>query len=121
MSDYTKYKRGSVWRKWDLHIHTPETKKNDQFEGATPAEKWEKFIETINNSSEEIAAIGITDYFSIVNYFKFKEYIATGKITKQFELVLPNIEVRVLPVTGSSTPINLHCIFNPAIDTYPSG
>lgn len=117
MADYTKYQRGSVWRKWDLHIHTPETKKNDQFEGSNPTEKWEKFIETINNSSEEIAAIGITDYFSIVNYFKFKEAIASGKITKQFDLVIPNIEIRVLPVTGSATPINLHCLFNPAIDT----
>ena len=27
MADYTKFKRGSEWRKWDLHIHTPETKK----------------------------------------------------------------------------------------------
>lgn len=27
MSAYTKYDRGSEWRRWDLHIHTPETKK----------------------------------------------------------------------------------------------
>jgi hypothetical protein len=40
-----EYKKGSEWRRWDLHIHTPETKKNDQFEGATPAEKWSKYIE----------------------------------------------------------------------------
>ncbi len=26
MVDYWKYKRGSEWRKWDLHIHTPNTK-----------------------------------------------------------------------------------------------
>jgi len=116
MADYTKFKRGSEWRKWDLHIHTPETKKNDQFEGSTSEEKWEKFVETINNSQEEIAVVGITDYFCIDNYFKFKTYISNNKVTKKFELILPNIEVRVLPVTGSSTPINLHCIFNPVID-----
>jgi hypothetical protein len=116
MKEYTKYKRGSEWRKWDLHIHTPETKKNDQFEGSTISEKWDKYIETINNSTEEIDVIGITDYFSIINYFKLKEFIISGKITKKFELVLPNIEIRVLPVTGSAIAINLHCIFNPAID-----
>lgn len=116
MTAYTKYQRGSIWRKWDLHIHTPETKKNDQFEGTTPTEKWEKYIESINKSQEDISVIGITDYFSITNYFKFKDYVLNGTITKAYDLILPNIELRVLPVTGSSTPINLHCIFNPAID-----
>lgn len=116
MAEYTKFKRGSEWRKWDLHIHTPETKKNDQFEGANPEEKWEKYVKVINNSPEEIAAIGITDYFCIDNYFKFRQLVNDGTITKNFDLILPNIEIRVLPVTGSATPINLHCIFNPAID-----
>jgi hypothetical protein len=116
MADYTKFKRGSEWRRWDVHIHTPETRKNDQFDGANPTEKWERYIQSINSSSEEIAVIGITDYFSVENYFKFKKLIANGKITKQFELVLPNVEIRVVPVTGAATPINLHCIFNPLID-----
>ena len=39
--------RGSDWRRWDLHIHTPQTKKNDQFEGSTPQEKWDKFYEDV--------------------------------------------------------------------------
>lgn len=117
MHDYTKYKRGSEWRKWDLHIHTPETKKNDQFEGNTIEAKWDKYISDINNSTEEISVIGITDYFCIDNYFKFKSYVDEKKITKHFDLVIPNIEIRVLPVTGSATPINIHCIFNPAIDS----
>lgn len=116
MADYTKYKRGSEWRKWDLHIHTPGTKKNDHFDGTNLTEKWKKFIDTINNSKEEIAVIGITDYFCLENYFKFKEFVDSKAITKSFELVIPNVEIRVLPVTGSSTPINLHCLFNPNID-----
>lgn len=113
----TKYLRGSEWRKWDLHIHTPETKKNDQFEGTTPAEKWSNYITAINTSTEDISVIGITDYFCIDNYFKFKELVANGSITKNFDLVIPNIEIRILPATASATPINIHCIFNPAIET----
>jgi len=116
MADYTRFKRGSNWRKWDLHIHTPGTKKNDNFRGSTLDEKWNFFIEDINNSTEEIITVGITDYFCIDNYFKFKQFIVDSRITKKIELVLPNIEIRVLPVTGSATPINLHCIFNPNID-----
>ena len=116
MENYTKYSRGSEWRRWDLHIHTPGTKKNDQFTGANISEKWEKYIEDINASIDDIAVIGITDYFCLENYFKFKEYIKENKIKKNFEMVLPNIEIRVLPVTGSATPINIHCIFNPLLD-----
>ncbi len=61
--------------------------------------------------------VGITDYFYIENYFKFKKLVSEKKITKHFELIIPNIEIQVLPVTGSATPINLHCLFNCAIDT----
>ena len=111
------YPKGSEWRIWDLHIHTPGTKKNDQFTGATLEEKWDNYVASINDSTKEISVLGITDYFSIENYFKFKKLQTEVKITKQFDLVLPNIELRVLPVTGSATPINLHCIFNNTIDS----
>lgn len=30
---YTKYLKGSEWRKWDLHVHTPLTKLSDQYNG----------------------------------------------------------------------------------------
>jgi hypothetical protein len=28
------FKKGSEWRKWDLHIHTKGTNKNDNFDSA---------------------------------------------------------------------------------------
>lgn len=115
MADYTKYQRGSEWRRWDLHIHTPGTMKNDQFSGKTIEEKWLKYENNINNSTHDVAVVGITDYTSIDNYFKFKESCKSGRITKKFDLVLPNIELRMSPIAKSS-PINIHCIFNPEID-----
>nr|WP_321411899.1 hypothetical protein [uncultured Allomuricauda sp.] len=117
MTEFNKYKRGSEWRIWDLHIHTPGTKKNDQFNGATLEDKWLNYITSINSTTEEISVIGITDYFSIENYFRFKGHVSKGEITKSFDFIIPNIELRVLPVTGSSTPINIHCLFNPAMDS----
>lgn len=51
-----EYLRGSEWRRWDLHIHTPFTQKNDQFSGDTEEKKWETFFSDIIsyvNSGEE--------------------------------------------------------------------
>lgn len=116
MSQYTNYPKGSEWRRWDLHIHTPDTKKNDQFTGSSSKEKWEKYIADINSCNDDIAVVAITDYLSIDNYFKFKKYITEKAITKKFEMVLPNIELRISPVTKNGTAINIHCIFNPAFE-----
>ena len=30
-SGYSPYQRGSEWRKWDLHIHTPGTAREDKY------------------------------------------------------------------------------------------
>lgn len=110
------YKKGSRWRRWDLHIHTPGTKKNDQFTGRSIEDKWTGYIKSINSYLGEITAIGITDYTCVENYFKFKGFVADGTITKQIPLIIPNIELRLLPVTGSSVAINIHCLFNPSFD-----
>lgn len=108
--------KGSLWRKWDLHIHTPETAKNDQFSGSDAAEKWINYINDINCNGKDIEAVGVTDYFSVENYFKFKNKLEQGDIKSEIKVIFPNVELRITPVTGSSTPINIHCIFNPDID-----
>lgn len=43
------YERGSEWRRWDLHIHTPGTKKNDQYIGSNLEEKWNNFYQSVND------------------------------------------------------------------------
>ncbi len=111
------YPIGSVWRRWDLHIHTPETKKNDNFKGSTTEQKWDNYIADINSYNTEISVIGVTDYLCTENYFKFKHYYSEGKFTKSFDLILPNVELRISPVTASSIPINIHCIFNPEFES----
>ena len=39
--------RGSEWRRWELHLHTPFTKKADQYIGKTTDEKWDNFYTSI--------------------------------------------------------------------------
>lgn len=108
------YSRGSEWHRWDLHLHTPGTKKHDSYQGSTPQEKWEKFYERINayinehKQSSDIVAIGITDYCSIDNY---KKVVADKQLPNQLFL-LPNVEMR-LCVKSEKSPINIHFLFDP--------
>lgn len=112
------FERGSEWRRWDLHLHTPGTKKNDRFKGNTIEEKWEEFYNSINtyisdgkDPQKNIAVIAITDYLSIDNY---KKVMSDNRLPKSIYLVLPNVEMRVQPI-ANDTPINIHFIFNPDI------
>ena len=110
----TKYPRGSEWRKWDLHVHTPGTAKSDRF--GCGEDVWEKYITKLE-SNTDIAVLGITDYFSIDNYLFLKKKQKEGRLENK--TLIPNIELRILPVTQKDTPINIHVIFDPdlPIDT----
>ena len=37
--------RGSVWRRWDLHVHTPGNALNDQFGG------WDEYLAAIERQT----------------------------------------------------------------------
>ena len=116
-----KYEKGSEWRKWDLHIHTKGTMKNDQFE----SHDFDSFCVTMFQKALKgnLATIGITDYFNIENYKKVNQFVndidsninfndeEKRKIKKLF--ILPNVELRMLPVTTQENLINIHCLFNP--------
>lgn len=112
---------GSEWRRWDLHIHTKGTNKNDCYTCAN----MEAYCELLFKKAieKEVWAIGITDYFSIERYHEVKAYqhAIDSKVNftpEEKEIVkklflLPNVELRMLPATSSGRLINIHCIFNP--------
>ena len=109
------FEKGSEWRRWDLHVHTPNTKKNDSYKGQNLEEKWKNFysaIEKYVNSDDErkkVSVIGITDYLAIDNY---KKVVADGILSKYVLGIFPNVEMRITP-TGKKSPVNIHFIFNP--------
>ncbi|MDQ6956963.1 MAG: hypothetical protein Q9M21_07190 [Mariprofundaceae bacterium] len=115
------FERGSEWRKWDLHIHTKGTNKNDNFTSTD----FNSFCVTLFKTAleKDIKAIGITDYFGIDNYKKVKGFVDNIDLSSGFNeqeidniksiFLLPNVELRILPATGSGGLINIHCIFNP--------
>lgn len=114
----TSFPRGSQWRRWDLHIHTPGTMKNDQFTGKNLEEKWDLFYKGINdyvgdgtNPLKAVAVVAITDYMSVDNYFRV---IKENRLPSCIKLVLPNVEMRIQPF-AEKAPVNIHFIFNPSI------
>lgn len=102
--------RGSEWRKWDLHIHAPGTKLNDQFTAAD-GDVWDEYCQRLHDS--DVQAFGITDYFSAHGYFsasaEFRErYPNSGKV------FFPNIELRTNDVVNrEQEEVNVHLVFNP--------
>jgi len=103
--------KGSEWRKWDLHIHTPETRLNNQF-----TEGWEPYITAIEQS--DVSVIGVTDYLSVKNYFKVKNYKQEKGRLENIQLILPNVELRLQDSTEKERGINYHIIFSPEVDSY---
>lgn len=110
--------RGSIWRRWELHLHTPGTLKNDNYSGTTLEEKWDKFYKAIEEyigdgsvPEREISVIGITDYISIQNYLKVK---SDNRLPDAVKMILPNVEMR-LTLTGTQSPVNIHFLFDPEI------
>lgn len=50
--------RGSVWGKWDIHLHSPLTNLSNQFKASTIDDYARKIAES------ELSLVGVTNYFS---------------------------------------------------------
>jgi len=104
--------RGSIWHKWDLHVHTPASVV--QYYGGDSDEAWEKFFTDIESLPDEFKVIGINDYIFIDGYRKVVEAHEDGRM-KNIELFLPVIELR-LDKFGQSgdklSCVNYHIIFS---------
>jgi energy-coupling factor transporter ATP-binding protein EcfA2 len=111
MTTNPQYPRGSEWRKWDLHLHAPGTKQNDQFKATGSGDVWDEYCRRLNGT--DVQAFGITDYFSADTYFaacaKYKErYPDSSKV------FFPNIELRTNDVVNKEQEeVNIHLLFNP--------
>jgi hypothetical protein len=97
--------RGSEWRRWDLHVHTPGTVLNDQFDS------WDSYLKAVE-AHPQVKVMGVTDYMSIDNYTALQAYRAAGRISN-VELLIPNIEFRIAPPSDKATALNIHLLVSP--------
>ncbi len=98
-----KFKQGSEWRKWDLHVHTPKSFLANGYKTCTTDE----FVEQI--VSKEIAAIGLTNYFRFADeeLGEIKDKLNTKGI-----VVFPNLEFRTQPQNKDNEEMHVHVIFS---------
>lgn len=117
------WSKGSKWRKWDLHVHSPASA---NFSG-----DWNQFIIQLGNADCDV--IGINDYFSVAGYKELQRRLsdpgATAEGNKPYREALEKLKTKtLLPVVEcrmnnvvidkkfkSGPRINFHLIFNPVL------
>jgi len=95
--------RGSIWRKWDLHLHTPAS-----FDYQDKSITNEKIIEVLLEN--EIAAVAITDH----HFIDVERINKLRSVSEEQLTVFPGIEVRT-DYTGKEN-IHLIGIFSEKVD-----
>ena len=105
----TAYPRGSEWRKWDLHIHSPINRIKNQFNN-----DWKAYASALNEA--DIAVIGLTNYFcfSKDEIEKSRKLLAANEFSGT---VLPNLEFRISVENKEGNYINIHALFSENILT----
>lgn len=120
------YPRGSEWRRWDLHVHTPFSALNNGF-----GEDFDNYAKALfaKAVAAEIAVVGVTDYFTIEGYKELRalqsdsgrlEELLGDELAESARKIrlLPNIEFRLddfVTVGEQDSRVNAHLIFSDQI------
>jgi hypothetical protein len=124
--------RGSLWNRWDFHVHTPFSTVQKYGDPGNP-DIWAQYVQHLCVAVEKhsISAIVFQDYFSCAAYFYLIEHEfydpercllrsrdAHGNVIKDVSIfLLPGMELRVHNFTHKSKSINLHLIFDPSLSS----
>lgn len=113
-----KYNRGSEWRKWDLHIHTPASfhwkgqRFNDEPNSPENIALVDEMIRTIN--AADPAVFAIMDYWTFDGWFALKRRLKQIDAPKLEKTVFPGIELRLM--APMKARLNAHVLFSDKID-----
>jgi len=113
------FEKGSEWRKWDLHIHTPASFHwtGARFDSGNPdsqanIELVDEMIEALNNA--EPAVFALMDYWTFDGWFALKNRLEQLNAPKLNKLVFPGIELRL--VAPTKCRLNAHVLFSDKIE-----
>ncbi|PKA43239.1 ABC transporter [Rhizobium sullae] len=105
------YPRGSEWRQWDLHVHTPASFhwEGRKFDGTDKDSNLvDDMIATMNEASPQVFAL--MDYWTFDGWFALKKRLAQPDAPALTKTVFPGIELRLAaPIKGR---LNAHVIFS---------
>jgi hypothetical protein len=112
----SNYERGSEWRQWDLHIHSPasfhwygerfgsDTKKN--------AALVDEMIDALN--AAEPAVFALMDYWTFDGWFALQRRLKEQDAPQLKKRVFPGIELRLAAPT--TCRLNAHVIFSDQLE-----
>ncbi|MAZ69542.1 MAG: ABC transporter [Porticoccus sp.] len=109
--------RGSLWRQWDLHVHTPASFHwmGKKFEGneLTDVNRAlvDKMIDALNKATPAVFAV--MDYWTFDGWFLLKKRLSESDSPKLRKTVFPGIEIRLAAPT--TCRLNAHVIFSDKI------
>ncbi|MCD4802798.1 MAG: hypothetical protein K8R16_07630 [Anaerolineales bacterium] len=114
----TPYERGSEWRQWDLHIHTPASfhwngqKFDSNPDSPQSVALVDEMISALNAAKPAVFAL--MDYWTFDGWFALKRRLAQSDAPKLNKKVFPGIELRlVAPMDGR---LNAHVIFSNTVE-----
>jgi len=105
---------GSTWRKWDLHVHTPDSIVQ-KYDGPDP---WDRFLTEIERLPPEIGVLGINDYLFVDGYRRVLQEFQAGRFPN-LQALFPVVELRLSQLVGVGDEwnrINYHVIFEEQFD-----
>ena len=74
----TNYLRGSMWGKWDLHVHTPASLVQNY--GGNTDDAWEEYLKDLEALPPEFKVIGINDYIFLDGYRRVLAAKQSGRL-----------------------------------------
>lgn len=99
---------GSIWRRWDPHVHLPGTLLNNQF-GSTTIEQ---ALDALAACSPAIEVLGVTDYFTTASFRRAQGAWTSGSGVG-LSYLFPNVELRLNDATARGSGVNLHVLAAP--------
>lgn len=104
------YAVGSIWRRWDPHIHAPGTVLANRYKPGD--EGWVDFVRELQAASPSVVAIGVTDYYVLGSYEAARDRYLAGDLPN-VELLFPNVELRLGVGTQKGSAVNIHLLVSP--------
>lgn len=112
------YERGSEWRQWDLHIHTPASFqwRGTKFDPDPASTANKALVDQMVNAlnAAKPAVFALMDYWTFDGWFALQRRLRDADAPKLTKTVFPGIELRLAaPMKGR---LNAHVLFSDQVE-----
>lgn len=120
MAPPNAFERGSEWRQWDLHVHTPASFhwKGAKFDADPNSANNRKLVDEmiVAMNAAAPAVFALMDYWTFDGWFALKRRLKEAGAPKLLKTVFPGIELRLMaPMKTPNKRLNAHVLFSDRI------